>query len=762
MTTPTARAYHRLRRALMAGAGLTALSFSVAFAGQAFAQDAPTATAADATPRTIVDDGLGERGFFLEADTVSQDDTAHTITATGGVEARYRGRVLRAEKVVYNAASGVVEAEGNVLIIGDDGTLQSADKVLLDKDLTAGFALGFATRLQGDVKIAAGSLIRRSPTVDELNSAIYTPCYVCADKGHPTPTWSIQADQVVRDRDRQIVYYRNAVINILGVPVLYTPIFWHADPDVQRQSGFLTPLVSGSRIRGVSYEQPYLWVINPSEDLVTRVQINQNANPFLKFDFRRRFYSGDLEARFGYTYERDLDNDGNRFGDRTSRSYVLAKGAFDISEAWRWGFTAERASEDLVFDKYNVDSVFQERGLYAVDDRRLISQIYATRQTDRSFFSVAAISVQGLRPFDDDAAFPTIAPLIEGRWEPESRIAGGRLRLRGSAVVLSRDEDPVIPANRGVDTARVTGELDWRRALTFSSGLRVEPFVLARADIYSVRDLPAPSPSSANITRGFGVAGFDISWPLVKQAGNATILLEPLAQIALGNRASLDTRIQNEDSAIFEFDSTNLFQVNKSPGFDLYEGGNRLNIGARATVTLTDGRSGSFLIGRSFRSEADPTLPTRTGLSTVNSDWIVAAEATPMPGVNFFARGRFDDSDLSVRRLEAGVDVATSRVNGFIRYLKEDVSPSGVRVEDIDIKAEVFLTANWGFTAYGVRDIDAGRWRQRDFGIVYRDDCTRVEVLYRHDETFNRALGPSESIVLRLTLATLGNSGYRR
>ena len=32
----------------------------------------------------------------------------------------------------------------------------------------------------------------------------------------------------------------------------------------------------------------------------------------------------------------------------------------------------------------------------------------------------------------------------------------------------------------------------------------------------------------------------------------------------------------------------------------------------------------------------------------------------------------------------------------------------------------------------------------------------------RHNETFNRTIGPSESVVVRLTLATLGNSGYRR
>ena len=73
-----------------------------------------------------------------------------------------------------------------------------------------------------------------------------------------------------------------------------------------------------------------------------------------------------------------------------------------------------------------------------------------------------------------------------------------------------------------------------------------------------------------------------------------------------------------------------------------------------------------------------------------------------------------------------------------------------------------FVTSRWGFSVYGVRDLEAGSWRQRDFGIVYRDDCTRIEVVYKHGETFNRTLGPSESFVVRLTLATLGNTGYGR
>ena len=254
----------------------------------------------------------------------------------------------------------------------------------------------------------------------------------------------------------------------------------------------------------------------------------------------------------------------------------------------------------------------------------------------------------------------------------------------------------------------------------------------------------------------------DLSFPFFRQVNGATVILEPLAQLAIGNRARADGRIPNEDSTIFEFDSTNLFRVNRSPGFDLYEGGNRFNLGGRASISLPDGRGGNILLGQSFRSTFDPTIPGRTGLGDTRSDYIFAVEATPLTGLTLFARSRLSNNDLSVHRLEAGADLAFARAGGYVRYLREEQSPSGQPIEDLDFRGEVFVTSRWGFSVYGVRDLAAGSWRQRDFGIVYRDDCTRLEVVYKHSETFNRALGPTESFVIRLTLATLGNSGYGR
>ena len=746
------------RRALSAGAAAAGL-----IAACAHAQDSPP-DPPPAPPATapIVDDGLAGGGFYLESDQLIQDTAAHRITAKGAVEARYRGRVLRAEEVDYDSLTGEVTARGHVQIINPDGTAQFADAITLDKDLSEGVALGFSTRLQGGVKIAAAGAIRRSDEITELNRAIYTPCPVCAANGSGRPTWSIRARKVVQDHKRHIVYFQDAVIQVKGVGIMYLPAFWTADPQAPRKSGFLVPGLSISGKRGFSYQQPYYKVISPSQDLTISPQINTKVNPFLNIDWRRRFYSGVLDVRAGYTYSRDFDSGGHQFGALTSRSYVLANGEFKIDPNWLLGFTAERTSDPLLFDKYEIGGVFRDRGLYAADDRRLISQAYAVRQDQLSFLSVAAISVQGLRSNDINRTFPTIAPLIEGRWEPRQDILGGRLRIDGSAVMLTRNQSPADPAEPGINSRRATLEANWLRTFTLANGLRLQPFVDARGDIYNLSDLPAPYASTATIPRAFGTLGVNLSYPLIKQSGDITYLLEPLAQIAISPDTRLDPRIPNEDSEVFEFDETNLFQVDKSPGFDLYEGGQRINLGGRATVLLPDGRNASILVGRSFRARLDPYLPERTGLQTPLSDYIIGAEATPIRGINLFSRWRLDSNSLGINRLEAGANFTTARVTGYISYLQEALSPTGVPVKSIDLRGEVFATRHWGLTAYAIRDIQSGEWRKRDIGIVYRDACIRVELLYRRDETFNNTLGPSSAVVLRLNLATLGNSGYSR
>ncbi len=760
----------RLKLALALGASLVAFGAAPAHARMrpAPALPEPAAAPAPAPPPKPSPEGLDQKAFYLEADTVSQDDKTELATAQGHVEVRYQGRTLRADFLSYDKDTQVVTAKGNVVVVNTDGTAEFAKELTLDKDLSAGVALGFSARLRDNIKLASDTLVRRSPDVTELNEAIYTPCDVCAKDGSPKkPTWSIEAKSVVEDKAHHLVYFRKAVIRVLGVPVFYAPMFWTADPESLSQSGLLTPEMQYSNRRGFSFEQPYLWAISPSQDLTISPIVSTKINPFLNLDWRARFNSGEIDARVGYTDEYEFDNQGHRVpgSDTTSRSYILANGAFVLNNQWDWGFSAERASDDLLFDRYDIRGVYDRRGLFETDSRRLLSQIYAVRQDQDSYLSISALDFQGLRVNDVNKAMPVVAPLIEGRYEPEGSILGGRLILIGSAVVLGRDVQVDNPTLPGMDSRRATGEADWRRAITLSDGLRIEPFGSLRGDVYNVTNATtsmAKPTGTPSVTAGrfLPEAGVDLSYPLIKQDGGATIILEPLAEGVVSPRAKANPDIPNEDSADFLFDDTNLFDPNRAPGFDVYDSGARLNLGGRATINWGDGMQARALVGRSFRSSPDLTLPANSGYEGTASNWIFSGSVTPIKGLSIYDRTELDNTSFGLRREEVGVNFMVKFLQGYVRYLHDNSDPANP-LHDIEAAGNLYVTRNWGVVFDGTRDLVNDAWARRDVGVFFQNDCARIEIVYHYEAGFAELGGPSNSVQLRLTLATLGQQGYR-
>jgi LPS-assembly protein len=803
-----------LRLRLLAGAAAVALA---SCAGAAQAQQTPVAA-----PQARGPDGLPPEAVYLEADTAARD--GDVISATGGTErvlARFRNTTLRAGRLTYDLNAGVATADDRVEFVDPEGNIIFASHLELDSDLKAGVAVDFATRFRNGASLMAATAVRRSENVNELNYALFTPCPICDAEGNPKePSIAIQAEKVVQDESLRAVLYRNAVFRVGGVPVFYLPYFAHPDPTVERASGFLVPIPSYDEGRGFSLEVPYLQVVSPSEDWLISPQINSRVAPLLNLQWRRRFEDGVVVLRGGYTYERnfgdfDLDSDGDaesnvKFGDRTSRSYFLGHGRFDPQGPWRWGFTAERTSDKTLFDRYDVRDPYQDNGLYYGDQRRLISQIYAEHQTDRSYVSVAAFALQSLRvarfdpvtpalnEFEDDGSLPVVAPLVEARWEPDGPVLGGRLRLRGSAVSLYRDNyvgSPVLrpevtpPAPTagfpGVDSRRVSGQVDWRRTMISPIGVRWEPFVDLRADLYSVADLPpAMGLEDETIGRSRATAGVDVSYPLIRRFGAADMILEPMAQLSISTDPDLDPRIPIEDSQTVELDESSLFRTDRFPGYDLYEGGLRFTTGIRTTLRWEEGRQASLFIGRSLRADEEPAflvpvpdapaqLHDPSGLASDTSDWVVQGDFSPSDRIRGWGHATID-SGGNVRRAEVALDGRWGRRNlATVSYILDRsnplAGPNNRNYEFLQLAGQQFVYGNWGVAFSGIADLertprpgqpDPGYLVQSEIGLLFDDDCFRFELGWRRDNTSVRPSGPSEGPYVRLTLATFGGTGY--
>ncbi|MGN6363751.1 LPS-assembly protein LptD [Asticcacaulis taihuensis] len=691
------------------------------------ARPIPKIIRTETTPGT---DGLTRGTSYLEADQVINSDDDVT-TAVGSVELRQNGRTIRADKVISNSVTGVTTAEGHTQTLNEDGSVQFSDKITYDDNMQSGYSENFASIGRDNSKVFARRLEQVSPDINRLTNVIYTPCALCVKNGETQdPTWSIEASQITQRKDKKMVFYNNAVVKLKGVPVLYAPYLWTPDPELERASGFLPPKISADEKRGFSYEQPYLWSISPYQYLIVSPQFNASVNPLLNLDYMRRFYSGTLHVRGGFTNEAFFDNDGNRHGVSATREYLLADGAFKINDDWRWNFTAQHVKDESgdpkgdyanFFERYGIDGAFDQVGDLSVDSRQLINQFNVTRQVSNAYFAVTLANFQSLQVggYLDSASgtslqpyaitsdfFPTIAPQIEAYWSPKSRILGGQLTLSANAIgvyhkTLSTQaglnaEDIGAPTGllvqtAGYDTNRFSAGLNWQGDMTTARGIKWGPFIDARHDYYKVSNLDGQG-LTHDVSRDLATAGLNISYPMYRKFKGFTAIIEPVAQLAVSPDAQVSPYIPTEDSQSFEFDETTLFSFNKSSGFDIYESGSRLNLGLRGELRFNSGLRVDGLLGRVLRNDIETQFMKTvaingqsytydsSGLGSQNSDWIATGSFDTHTGFNGYTRLRFDGQTGHLNQGEYGLTAVRADTQATLRYIVNNVlTPSQIQ-----------------------------------------------------------------------------------
>ena len=77
------------------------------------------------------------------------------------------------------------------------------------------------------------------------------------------------------------------LLKIYDVPVIYFPKFFHPDPTVKRQSGFLVPSVKNS-FNQVHLNLPYFMVIAENKDATFSPRFYKMINFYFKLNIDRK------------------------------------------------------------------------------------------------------------------------------------------------------------------------------------------------------------------------------------------------------------------------------------------------------------------------------------------------------------------------------------------------------------------------------------------------------------------------------------------
>lgn len=688
---------------------------------------------------------------YLEAGVLIDDRDNQRLFARENVRMQSGERTLFADEIEYNPQTGRVIARGNVRLFQGDEPATLAESIELDSEMSEGVAYGFATLLENDGKAAASVAVRRADGSVEMTRGYYTACDLCED-GSGSPTWRLRASRVTRDLDDQMIYYRNVRLEILGAPILYAPIFAHADPSTPRRSGFLIPSVDFSNRLGFSYKQPYLWVISPHSDLVVAPRYMSEVNPSLELQYRRRFYSGEFAFSGSATYEQEFDEDGF-FGAEELRWHTFAEGRFNFTPRWRWGFGVQATSGDLYLRRYDFsESPDIGRGIYEMPNRNLASQIYLQGQGQNYYSDIAAIRVTSLFEGQNDDALPHIAPIGQLLTDLPFPDWAGLLESELSTANLVRED--------GDDYLRASAGLRWNRSTILPLGVRFEPYAIGRIDAYAVTETDGAGveTGSRNFTRALGAVGTDISWPFARIDSWGQTIIAPRVHLVSATGVDDGERPPNEDSQIVDIDSVSLFSRNRAGGYDLWENGQRADVGMLLELdTVSEWLpDAEVFAGRSYRLDNEVPFGAGTGLDNENSDW-VAEFGIDLAGFSIDSRNRFDSESGRLNRSDVRGTFSAWRVGSALRYTKLTAEAPGQN-DDEEIAASVSfeLTDRWSVGAAARRDLDTDETRTAQASLSYEDECTRLDIIYERENYNIGNLGPRTSVRFQLTLFTLG------
>jgi LPS-assembly protein len=802
--TPATHALGRhLRRAGLAV--LCVLFASTAAYAQTLPKQVPQSQSAEPslTKRLMKKKGTRDPNaqMLVTANEMIYDYKNNKVHAIGGVQIYYDGGVLEADKVTYDRVSNKMFAEGNVRYKAKDGNVIHANTLEMTQDFREAFVNSMLVETPQRTRFAASRADRADGNITVFTNGVYTACEPCRDDPKKPPLWQVKAARIIHNEGERKVYYENGTLELFGFPVAYLPFFYHPDPTVKRQSGFLPPHINSNNRVGVGIEAPYFWSIKPNMDATFAVVPFTNQGVLGKAEFRHRLVNGAYQIRAAGIEQTNPEKFGVLSGNRDFRGALEATGEFNINKRWLWGFDGALLTDRSFLNDYYVSRTrLTER----------TSQLYLTGQGDRSYFDMRAIGFYGLSELDVNRQLPIIHPVLDYSYFVGNPVFGGELSFKFNFTSLSRqdaDFSPtsplanfgttaagttdfsrcvaiqVNPANclvRGVpgDYSRFTAQMDWRRTVTSDvTGILFTPFVRMRTDAASVNVSPTVTNIALmqddNLIRAMPTIGMEARWPFISVHSWGTQTLEPIVQAIIRPNETKIGRFPNEDAQSLVFDDTNLFAIDKYSGYDRLEGGSRLNYGLQYSANVHRFGMVNVLFGQSYQMFGQNSFSiydlantgAQSGLEERTSDYVSRIYFQPTGRFSFVTRFRFDKDDLTIRRFETEVTQRWDRLTLSTIYARYEAQPM---IGFLDRRNGIYQTATYQFHDYwsitgGIRyDLERGRIDFGTVGLTYTDECFAITATYVADYTNLITASSVHKFMLRVNLRTLGETGFKQ
>ena len=709
----------------------------------------PAETAATATDPKFVAPNLdvvpkGTRVDVL-ADKLTYDGKSNVATATGTVRLTYGPYVLTATRVTYDMKRGVFSANGSIVLREPNGNVLEAEVAEINDKFAKGFAEHVRALLTNNVTITARYARRIENGITIYEQASYTACNACAGE-NGVPLWRIVAGEATHDMKEHTIHYKDASLEIGGVPVLWAPAFSYPDPSVKRRSGFLLPSFRSGDY-GIGMTAPYFWALAPDKDLTLLPTFTTQQGPLMEAEWRHRLAGGIYKLKAAGIYELEPSDTPRDNG--PGRGALRGTGDFKLNDTWKWGWDGTIWSDRTFLKDYDID------------DRSMVAnEVHLTGLADRSFAQAQLLHYRTTEDTENQGQMPTALPFVTANYIFADPMTGGELSFDFNAYSVHRDgtvNDPAQGTVLGTDQSHVTGALGWRRQLTSNAGILVTPFAQLRGDAITAEDVPGATGSGDPQGYLLPSAGFDLRWPFIGGQGDAQGVLTPVFQLIAAPDEPRPADVANEDAITLNFDTTNLFLSDRFSGFDRIEGGVRANAGLSYTWLASDGGFVRTSFGESFHIAGNNSFVEGSGLDGTASDLVgaIALQLNEHVTLGYQARVEEDLSRLNVQ--EASLGLTLDRISGSLSYAGIAAAANygrPDREQQIWGDAKYVLSEAWGLFGGFRYDIEGNHFMSKSIGVGFTCDCMNAHFTY--SQSYEKLGTTDHRFELGVELRTIG------
>jgi LPS-assembly protein len=722
---------------------LASMSGALLAHNNAFAQGATTPATADQIDFT--------------ANSISYENDADIVTASGDVRMVRNLDRVRADKIIWNRKTGQVRAEGNVSAISSNGDTVYGDVAILEDTLKDGVVENLLLVLADGARLAARTS-KRTNEVTTLDDAAYSPCPVISSDNCPrNPSWQISAVKIIHDPIRKEIVFKGARLEMFGVPLFVVPTL--SQPlGTDGRSGFLIPALQYTRTNGLEVELPYYFRLKSNRDLTVTPHVYSSALPAIEAKYRALTENGAYQVSGFATYGSRIPTaTTTAAAQRAFRGYLDASGRFQLDPQWSVSGSIRRATDRTFLRRYDISR-----------DDRLRSTLKLERIDPKSYFSLTGWSIQTLRSGDAQGQIPVALPEIDYRRRFADPVLGGKFDLQLNSLALGR--------SAGQDTQRAFAGLRWDLRKLTAMGQEVLFTVYGRGDIYHSDEnlLTTTALYRGNAgyqARAIGALAGEIRWPLIGTAFGGTQRITPRIQIVASPRTS-NLDIPNEDARAVDLEDSNLFALNRFPGFDRWEDGTRLTYGFDYAFDAP-GWAVTANVGQSYRLiNINPLLPDGTGLNNQVSDIVGRTTVRFRDMVSASYRFRLDKDNFTPRRQEFDATIGNRSTYATIGYLRLNRN-IGSALEDLRDREEIRVGGRVQITKFvslfgsAVVDLtdraedplssaDGYEPIRHRLGIAYTDECLDIGLTWRRDYDTTGDARAGNSYLLRLVFRGLG------